>query len=156
MIGVNIVTVGKLKQEFVQLSDEYSKRLSKFCKLKIVELPESKLPSNPSDKDIAKCLEQEGEQITKHMQGHIVVLDSHGIRLTSEALAKHIKNIEQTSSQITFVIGSSYGLEEKVKAKADLMLSFSDFTFPHQLMRIILLEQVYRSMCINNNILYHK
>ncbi len=152
---INIITVGSLKEEYLkQAVNEYSKRLSKFCSLSITELKEE----NITDKNlIQKALETEAEEIIKRLKGFVVVMDIKGKSLTSEQFAKTLsEQMVQGFSQFTFVIGSSFGLSEKVKEKANLKLSFSALTFPHQLFRVMLLEQIYRAFAINNNIKYHK
>ena len=144
MLTVNIVCVGNLKESYLrEASDEYRKRLSRFCKCNVIECGES----NP---------EKEKLEILKHLDGYVIALCVEGDKISSEKLASKIENVAQTSSKITFVIGGSDGLAQEVKDKADFRLSFSDMTFPHQLMRIILLEQIYRAFTINNNIKYHK
>lgn len=152
---INILTVGNLKEEYLkQAYNEYVKRLSKFCTLNTIELKEE----NITDKNlIAKALETEADEIIKRLKGYIIALDINGKSLTSEQFAKTISDVSvQGYSQITFVIGSSFGLSEKVKQKAHLKLSFSALTFPHQLFRVMLVEQIYRAFAINNNIKYHK
>lgn len=157
MIRVKVVCVGTLKEDYLlSAQSEYKKRLGKFFKLEIIECPESKFDNPNSAISIQKALQTEAVNIEKHLSGCVIVLDIGGKQYDSVEFAKQISNISQTNSQITFVIGSSYGLSDVVRQKANYLLSFSKFTFPHQLMRIILLEQVYRAGCINNNITYHK
>ena len=156
MIGVDIVCVGSMKSEFKLLSQEYEKRLSKYCKLNVIEVGECKLSDNPSVAEITKALDVEGQNILKNVKGTLIVLDSHGKMMTSEELATFVKCNVDGGNNLTFVIGSSYGLSDSVKHMASTTLSFSKFTFPHQLMRIILEEQLFRSMCIINNKTYHK
>ena len=145
MIKVNIVCVGKIKEEFYrQAVAEYVKRLSRFCKVEIKELAEG------------KSLEDEAEAIIRASKGYILALCIEGKKLSSEGLASQIKVLCDRGDEITFVIGSSYGLHPKVKHIAACMLSFSDMTFPHQLMRVILCEQVYRAFMINSGSVYHK
>ena len=151
---VNILCLGSLKEQFlVDAVKEYSKRLSKFCKFNIIELKEE----NITDLNlVTKSLEKESEEILKHLKGYVVVLDILGTNISSEQLAQKLSDVQQNYSTITFVIGSSFGLSETVKQKAHLKLSFSKLTFPHQLFRVMLCEQIYRAFCINNNIKYHK
>mgnify|MGYP005825583923 CR=1 FL=1 len=145
MQKVNIVCVGKLKEKFwADAVAEYCKRLSRFAAVQIRELPER------------RTLEEEGEQIVRELRGYTVVLAVEGKKLSSEALAGRIKELCDAGREITFVIGSSCGLCPAVKAKADMLLSFSDMVFPHQLMRVILCEQVYRAFMINTGAEYHK
>ncbi len=144
MLTVKVVCVGTLKESYWRdACAEYEKRLSAFCKYKSTVLPESTLP-------------KEKDAILKEMEGFVVALCVEGKAMTSEALAEKINAISQTSSKITFVIGSSCGLDPAVKQRADLCLSFSSFTFPHQMMRVVLLEQIYRAFTIQRNMTYHK
>lgn len=145
MIKVNVVCVGKIKEGYLRDAvAEYSKRLSRFCKLEIKELSEG------------KNLREEAAQILKSASGYKIALCVEGRKLSSEQLAAAIKSLCDGGKEITFIIGSSCGLDESVKAEADLKLSFSDMTFPHQLMRVVLLEQVYRAFMINGGCEYHK
>lgn len=145
MIKINIVCVGKIKEDFYRDAvAEYSKRLSRFCKLEIIELPEG------------KSLKEEGEVILKRAQGYIIALCIEGERLSSAGLASKIKALCDGGQTISFIIGSSCGLSAQVKSAARLKLSFSDMTFPHQLMRVILCEQIYRAFMINGGGEYHK
>lgn len=145
MIKVNIVCVGKIKEEFYRSAvAEYSKRLSRFCKLEITEIAEG------------RNLEEEGAAIARRAQGYVIALCVEGQKLSSEGLASRIKCLCDTGRTITFVIGSSEGLSPSVKNAAKLKLSFSDMTFPHQLMRVILCEQIYRAFMINGGGEYHK
>ena len=144
MMTVKVVCVGTLKEAYWRSAcAEYEKRLSAFCKPKIVQLPESSLA-------------EEKDLILKECEGYVVALCVEGKELTSEALSEKIASVAQISSRITFVIGSSCGLDDAVKQRADLRLSFSRFTFPHQMMRVILLEQIYRAFTIQRNMTYHK
>jgi 23S rRNA (pseudouridine1915-N3)-methyltransferase len=145
MIKVNVVCVGKIKEEFYrQAVAEYAKRLSRFCKVEIKELPEG------------KNLNEEGQCILKACKGYKIALCVEGQKVDSLALARRIKTLCDKGEEITFIIGSSCGLADEVKACADFKLSFSDMTFPHQLMRVILFEQIYRSFMINSGSEYHK
>ena len=145
MIKINIVCVGKLKEKFFRDgADEYLKRLSRFAKMEIKELAEGRSP-----KDEAEC-------ILRSLRGRKIALCVEGKKLSSEALAGEIKKSVDGGEEITFIIGSSCGLDASVKDAADLRLSFSDMTFPHQLMRVILLEQIYRSFMIISGGEYHK
>lgn len=145
MQRLNIVCVGKLKEKFwADAVAEYCKRLSRFASVQIRELPER------------RTLEEEGEEIVRELRGFVVVLAVEGKKLSSEALADRIRALCDSGKEMTFVIGSSCGLCSQVKARADLLLSFSDMTFPHQLMRVILCEQIYRAFMINAGSEYHK
>ena len=150
IMNIHIVCIGKLKEKYWQdAAAEYIKRLSRFCKLTISELPESRSDSK----------EEESADILAHLpkNAFVIALDVGGKRLSSEGLAKKISDLAlEGRSDICFVIGGSNGFDDSVRNAADLRLSFSDFTFPHQLMRVILLEQVYRSFKIISNEKYHK
>ena len=154
MKKINIITVGKLKEEFfVAACSEYQKRLSSEYKLNIIEIPQFKLYENPSEKEIEKALKTEEEKILKHIEkGIVVALCIEGKQKTSEEFAE----ILDTSEPITFIIGGSHGLSDAVKAKANIKLSFSKMTFPHRLFRIMLLEQIYRGVNILKGTPYHK
>ena len=155
MYKINIVCVGKLKERyFFEAQNEYLKRLKKFCKLDVVELDETQLPQNPSKNEVNLALDKEYEKILPNLKGQVVVCDPNGKALDSVAFSKEIIKTFDTADTLTFVIGSSYGLSQKIKTNK--MVSFSQMTFPHHLMRIFLLEQIYRGFCIANNITYHK
>lgn len=146
MIKLNVIVVGKLKEKFfTEAVNEYVKRISRFAEVKIIELAEG------------KSLEIEGEEIIKKLTGTVVVTDVQGTLVSSEDIAKIIKNSALNGkSTISVVIGSSEGLCDKVKKLADHRISFGRVTYPHQLMRVILTEQLYRAMTILNNVTYHK
>lgn len=157
MVTIKVVCVGSIKEKFYAMAiDEYVKRLSKFAKVVIKELPETKIVDKPSEKNIEQVKASETQKIIDNLEGYVVLLDLSGKPLTSEELALKIEQTMQTSSVITFVIGGSYGFLSSLKQYADFTLSFSHFTFPHQLMRVVLLEQIYRAFTITNNITYHK
>lgn len=145
MHKINIVCVGKLKEKFfADAVAEYLKRLSRFAQVAVRELPEK------------RTLAEEGELIVKELRGYVFVLAVEGGEMASEAFAARIKQQCDAGRELTFVIGSSCGLCGKVKEKADCLLSFSRMTFPHQLMRVILCEQIYRAFMINAGAEYHK
>lgn len=160
MIHINILCVGKLKENYLKDAlNEYSKRLTKYCQLNIMELPEEKIANNPSIKDIENVKIKEGKNILSQIKSdtYLICLDLNGKQFTSEEFADKIKNIPiNYNSSITFVIGGSFGLSNEIKLKSNELISFSKMTFPHQLFRIFLLEQIYRSFKINNNENYHK
>lgn len=158
MFNVKVITVGKLKEKFLKdACEEYLKRLKRFCNISVIELDEYRLSDDPSKKEIEKALDAEGENILKNITGYIVPMCIEGKRLSSEQLAERIGQIPlMGKSTLSFVIGSSFGLSEKIKAKADLKLSMSEMTFPHQLARVMLLEQIYRAFQINSGGKYHK
>ena len=157
---VNIVCVGKIKEKYLKLGiDEFKKRLSKYCKLEIIELEDEKAPENLSDKEMLMIKEKEGKKILSKIKdnSYVIALAIDGKNLSSEELAETINKLGVRGiSNITFVIGGSLGLSDEVLSRADYKLSFSKMTFPHQLMRLILLEQVYRVYRINNGEPYHK
>lgn len=148
---MKIICVGKIKEKFfVDAIEEYSKRISKYTKLEIIQI------SDEANESVA--LKKEGEKILSKIKDndYVVTLEIEGNSLTSLEFAKKIDNNFGSNKNLTFVIGSSYGLADLVKQRSDYKLSFSKFTFPHQLFRIILLEQIYRAYKINNNENYHK
>ena len=151
---INIVCVGKIKEKYLKLGiDEFKKRLSKYCKLEIIELEDEKAPENLSDKEMLMIKEKEGKKILSKIKdnSYVIALAIDGKNLSSEELAETINKLGVRGiSNITFVIGGSLGLSDEVLSRADYKLSFSKMTFPHQLMRLILLEQVYRAYRINN------
>jgi 23S rRNA (pseudouridine1915-N3)-methyltransferase len=142
--------MGKLKSELSPALSEYVKRMGRFCKLEIIELPESYLPENPSAADIKKALDAECAAIARHLSGNVIALAIDGKAMSSEEFAEKISG----SSEISFVIGSSHGLSNNIPAA--LKLSFGKFTYPHSLMRVILAEQIYRAFMINSGAKYHK
>ena len=145
MQKIYFVVVGKIKESFYREAvAEYVKRLSRFAKIEIKELPEGVNP------------EAEAEEILRSSKGYVIALAVEGEKLSSEKLAQKLQKLTDSGKEITFVIGSSCGLSDKVKQAADYKLSFSDMTFPHQLMRVILAEQVYRAFMINAGSTYHK
>ena len=149
---INIICVGSLKEKFfIDAINEYSKRLSRFVNLKIVELPQCKIDEKNA------TLKFEEQKIIEACEGYVVLLDIKGEQFSSEALASTIKKLEVNGqSTISFVIGGSFGVSEEVRKKANMRLSFSSLTFPHQLFRVMLLEQIYRAFTIINNMPYHK
>lgn len=157
---INIICVGKLKEKyFKDAIDEYSKRLKRFCTLSIIELPDEKIPDNASDAEEKKILQTEGEKILKHIMpdDYVFSLCVEGKGMSSEKLASKMSELMlNRKSTVDFVIGGSLGLDHSVKNRSDFRLSFSEMTFPHQLMRVILCEQIYRAFKINNNEKYHK
>lgn len=156
MIKINVVAIGDIKEKYLlDAIKEYSKRITRFANLNIIEIKENN-PASNSEKDIKSALKKDAIEIEKHLSGFIIVLDILGKQIDSIELSKTIEKITQTNSTITFVIGASNGLSDEIKSKANLKLSFSLMTFPHQLMRVILLEQIYRAFTILNNIAYHK
>jgi 23S rRNA (pseudouridine1915-N3)-methyltransferase len=159
MQKVTLLCVGKLKESFyISAVAEYQKRLQRHCQLSIVELPEQKLPENPSAAEIEQALSKEaaaiGEKIPKGST--LIAMCIEGKQLSSEGLAEKIAEIKMQSSTIDFIIGGSLGLSDEVKNRADFRLSMSAMTFPHRIARLMLEEQIYRAFKINANETYHK
>ena len=159
MIKITLITLGKLKEKYLRDAvDEYSKRLSRYCKLEIAEITPVALSENPSKNEIDTALSREAELIAKRIPvgSFVATLCVEGKLLSSEEFADlESKNIN-SGKNMCFIIGSSYGLSEIVKQKSDLKLSLSKMTFPHQLFRVMLLEQIYRAFKINEGSTYHK
>ena len=150
---MKLICVGKIKEKYLnEAIEEYKKRLSKYTKLDIVELPDI------SYNEIDKVKKEEGKLILKHLKetDNVIILDINGIELSSVELTNKLCRLESVNSNITFIIGGSYGLSDEVKKRANFSLSFSKLTFPHQLFRVMLLEQIYRTYKIRNNENYHK
>ena len=159
MLQMTVVAVGSLKEEYWRAAmAEYEKRLQGFCKLTVVQIKESKLPDEPGEKEIAAALENEGKQILASLppRAYRVALCVEGTRLSSPALAEKLNEVGQTHGSVAWVIGSSFGLSEEVKRQCDFRFSVSELTFPHQLMRVLLLETLYRSLSILQGGKYHK
>jgi len=159
VMKIIIISVGKLKEKYLlEGIKEYAKRLSKYTKLEMIEVPDERAPESLSDKEIEIIKNKEGKKIlSKVKDSYIIALAIDGTQLSSIELAKKIEEIKTyKSSIITFIIGGSNGLSQEVIDKSNYKLSFSNLTFPHQLMRLILLEQIYRSFRILNNEPYHK
>lgn len=157
---ITLITVGKIKEKYLKDAiAEYSKRLSRYCKLEIVEVADEKTPDNASDTVEDAIRDKEGERILKYIKedAYVITLEIAGKMLTSEEMAEKIEKLGvQGTSHIIFVIGGSIGLGKEILKRSDYALSFSKMTFPHQLMRVILLEQIYRSYRIINHEPYHK
>ena len=160
MLSVHLICVGKLKEKFYQEAvAEYTKRLSAYCKLNLVELPEVKLPQNPSPAEIQGALDREAAAIRSKIPANasVVAMCVEGKPRSSEELAGLMADWEQNAAKhLVFVIGGSYGLHPSIKAQAWLKLSMSPMTFPHHLARVMVLEQIYRAFKINEGSSYHK
>ena len=160
MQRVTVLCVGKLKEKFyLEAAAEYVKRLQRFCKLELVELPESRLPESPSPAEVQRALAAEAVAIRERLPkgGAVIALCIEGTELSSEALSKKLAQLASAgASQLTFLIGGSFGLHPHVKQRADLRLSMSPMTFPHHLARVMLLEQLYRAYQIDAGTRYHK
>jgi 23S rRNA (pseudouridine1915-N3)-methyltransferase len=159
-MNITIISVGKLKEKYLKLGiEEFAKRLSKYCKLDMIELDDEKCPENLSEKDMILVKEKEGKKILSKIKNnsYVIALAIDGKNLSSEELANTMSTLAvRGNSHLTFIIGGSLGLSDEVLSRADYKLSFSKMTFPHQMMKLILLEQIYRSYRINNNEPYHK
>ena len=159
MLTINVICIGKIKEKFFKDAiDEYSKRLSKYCKLNILELADEKIPDKINltiENDIKS---KECNNIINHIKkdSYIICLDLTGKELSSEQFSKNIEDISMKSSQITFIIGGSLGLTEKILNLANQKICFSKMTFPHQLIRVFLLEQLFRAFKISNGETYHR
>ncbi len=160
MLTVNIICIGRLKEKYLtDAIKEYSKRLTAFCKFNVIELDEERITDNPSDKQIQTTLNAEGKRIIgKITKGsYIIAMCIEGKIISSEQLSEKINSISVNGvSAVDFIIGGSWGLSDEVKANADFKLSMSKMTFPHQLARVMICEQIYRSFQILNNGKYHK
>lgn len=152
MLKITIVCVGNIKDKFFQeAQDEYIKRISKYASVVVKEIKEFNHLNS-----VNQIIEQESELILETVKSKYILLDICGIKLDSVKFSKYIEDFCNMSGELTFVIGGSYGVSEKVKMQAYKRISFSDMTFPHRLFRIMLLEQIYRAFCISNNTPYHK
>lgn len=160
MINVNIICIGKLKEDYLRAAcAEYQKRLGAFCKLTVTELSPSKLPESPNDAQITAALNDEAERILSKISANdaVFAMCIEGKELSSEALSAKIDELAVSGfGSICFIIGGSHGLAPQVKQRAKIRLSMSPMTFPHQLARVMLLEQIYRSFMISNGGKYHK
>lgn len=157
---ISIITVGKLKEKYLKQGiDEYLKRLSTYAKVEIIEVADEKAPEQLSEAEMEEVKRKEGERILSHLSEdtYIITLEISGRMLSSEQLAAKIDELgTYGKSKLAFIIGGSLGLSKEVQNRSDLALSFSKMTFPHQLMRLILLEQIYRAYRINRGEPYHK
>lgn len=152
-MAINIVCVGKIKENFYKDAlNEYLKRLTRFAKVNVIEVQEELLSGNDTDKVRIK----EGERILNRVKGHVILLDIGGNLVESTDIAADIKRLMAKGEEISFVIGGSYGVSEDVRRRADERISFGRITYPHQLIRVVLAEQVYRAFMINSNSVYHK
>ena len=150
---IKIITVGSIKEKYLKEAiEEYTKRISKYSNIEIVEVKDE------GTVEPVKAIELEAEKIKKHInpRDYIITLEIEGKQITSEEFSKRIEDIFQETSNITFIIGGSYGLSNQIKNISNFKLSFSKMTFPHQLFRVILLEQIYRAFKISHNESYHK
>lgn len=153
MLKINVLAVGKIKEKyFVEALNEYTKRISRFANLKVIEIEEA------NDKlSLSKIIEKESAELIENAKGNIILLDIGGQQLSSCELAEYASQcLVKGCSEITFVVGGSNGFNDEVRKIADKRISFGKITYPHQLVRVVLLEQIYRFLTINNNVAYHK
>jgi len=158
VIKINIVCIGKVKESFFREAiNEYSKRLSRYCNLNIIELSDKSIPDKINSSIEKQIIDFESEEITSHIpkDSYVICLDLSGKSMSSEAFANKISTLQLTTSSITFIIGGSLGMNEELKNLSNEKICFSQMTFPHQLIRIFLLEQIFRSFKIINNEKYH-
>ncbi len=160
MVEITLLAMGKLKEKFyISAAEEYSKRLGAYCKFKLLELPEVRLPENPSPAEIAAGLDKEAETIFQKVPkgAYLCIFTPEGKELSSEGFAEKLAAVKLSGkSSICFLIGSSFGISPKVKAVADFKLSMGPMTFPHHLARVMVLEQIYRAEAIQAGSKYHK
>ena len=160
MLSVTLVCVGKMKEKhYIAAFAEYQKRLSAYCKFSVTELPEQRLPEEPSPREISAALEKEGAEIEKHIppQAAVIALCVEGKQVSSTAFSQMLeRRALEGTSKLCFLIGGSFGLSEAVKRCADGKLSLSEMTFPHHLARVMLIEQLYRAFTIQAGTRYHK
>jgi len=159
-MNINIIAVGKIKEKYLQMGiDEFKKRLSRYCSLNVIEVSDEKAPENLSDKEVEIVKQREGDRILDKIppNSFVIALAIEGKNLSSEEFSDKIQSLMVDGvNDITFIIGGSLGLSKEVLDKSHYKLSFSRMTFPHQLMRLILLEQIYRAFKIMKNEPYHK
>ena len=159
MINVRFITLGTLKEQYLRdAAAEYEKRLGAFCRFENIQLKEERLSDSPSQSEIKNALERESVKILEQIppRAYCIAMCVEGKQLSSEELAQKLDLAVQDTSDICFIIGSSFGLSDTVKQRADMRLSVSKLTFPHQLMRVVLLEAVYRAFNIQKGTKYHK
>ena len=159
MLNINIICIGKIKEQYLKSAiEEYSKRLSRYCKLNILELPDEKIPDKLNDNLSIEIKTKECNNIINHLKkdSYVIALDLTGNEFSSEEFSKTIENISMENSSITFIIGGSLGLTKELLNKCNKKVCFSKMTFPHQLIRIFLLEQIFRAFKISNNETYHR
>lgn len=159
MLHINIICVGKLKEQYLKDAiSEYTKRLSKYCSLHILELPDEQVPNSLSDKIAYHIKESESNNILSHIKkdSYIICLDLSGKQYSSEEFSSKIENISLHHSNITFIIGGTLGMSQELLNTSNELICFSKMTFPHQLVRVFLLEQLFRAFKISNHETYHR
>ncbi len=159
-MNITVISVGKIKEKYIKLGiEEFAKRLSRYCKLTMVEVPDEKTPDGASEREMEIIKNKEGQLILNKIKDnmYVIALDLAGDMKTSEQFARQLSQLALSGdSNVAFVIGGSLGLSDDVKRRANNRLCFSKMTFPHQLFKVMLLEQIYRAYRINNNEPYHK
>lgn len=159
MLSINIICVGKIKEKYLKdATEEYTKRLSKYCKLNIIELTDEKIPDKLYSKLEQEIKTKECTNIMNHIKkdSYVVALDLRGIEYTSEEFSKQLEKLSMKTSHITFIIGGSLGLTDNLLKECNSKICFSKMTFPHQLIRVFLLEQIFRAFKIQNGETYHR
>lgn len=159
MLNIQIICIGKIKEDYLKAAiNEYSKRLSKYCKLTITELPDEKIPDKLNDSLSDEIKSKECNNIINHLKkdSHVIALDLTGKQFSSEEFSLRIETISMINSSITFLIGGSLGLNKELLNMCNEKICFSKMTFPHQLIRVFLLEQLFRAFKISNHETYHK
>lgn len=159
MLSVNIICVGKLKESYLRDAvEEYSKRMKPLCKLSVIELPEERVGENPSPAEIRQTITAESDRIMSKLSkgDYVIAMCVEGRNISSEELSERLENVQLQASAVDFIIGGSWGLSDELKARADFKLSMGKMTFPHQLCRVMLLEQIYRAFQISRGTKYHK
>ncbi len=158
-MNITVICAGKIKEKYFSAAiDEYKKRLSRFASIEIIEIPDEKIPDKASAKEEELIRQKESAAMVSKIKSgsYVISMCIEGREFSSEELAAKLENITLSASRIVFIIGGSLGLSDDIKSRSDLKLSFGKITFPHQLMRVVLLEQIYRAFKINNNETYHK
>ena len=159
MLTINIICIGKLKEAYWRAAiDEYTKRMQPLCRLNIIELNEERVGDDPSDAQISRTITAESERITAKIgkSDYVIAMCVEGKNISSEELSSRLESISMTHSTVDLIIGGSWGLSDELKARADFRLGMGKMTFPHQLCRVMLLEQLYRAFQISKGTKYHK
>ena len=159
MLSVNIICVGRLKESYLRDAvEEYSKRMKPLCKLSVIELPEERVGENSSPAEIRNTITAESDRIMNKLGrgDYVIAMCVEGRNISSEELSERLESVQLQSSTVDFIIGGSWGLSDELKARADFKLSMGKMTFPHQLCRVMLLEQIYRAFQISRGTKYHK
>ena len=157
MVKIKVIAVGKVKEKYYsEALNEYAKRLSRYCDIKIVEVKEENFLKEPNESQKLEILKLEAEHMKKEIKGYLMITAIEGKKFSSVDFSKKIDSIKNVNSEISIVIGGSYGVDDSIKQMAQEKISFSDMTFPHTLFRVLILEQLYRAFSILNDGKYHK